>query len=362
MTGVWRWARGAFAVALLALCASGCGEKAPGKPAAWEREYREGAAALRMAGDRAEMSVAETLKLALDLEYPEGWQPDLSALPEAGQPLAGDDAPPEKRFTVAARELGLAELLPPAAKNDQTAPAPGAGSVAAASAPAPRLRQRVSLTLTPFLAGDYAVPALGITFRDGEGRGAILQTEPQAVKVAPVLTEAEATAAQPRDIVGLRALPPGRGPWGIAAAAGLLVLLALWGWRRRLRRPRPAPPPLPPEDAALAALDALLARGLPAQGRYEEFYVEVSAILRTYVEKRFALAAPEQTTEEFLHGVAARGDFSQEHRRALGEFLRHCDLVKFARLQPSAAEAAAAAATCRDFIVGAAPKARAAAE
>ena len=112
----------------------------------------------------------------------------------------------------------------------------------------------------------------------------------------------------------------------------------------------------------IAALDALLARGLPAQGRYEEFYVEVSAILRTYIERRFALAAPEQTTEEFLRGLAGRGDFSQENRRALGEFLRHCDLVKFARLQPTAAEAAATAATCRAFVVGAAPKAMAAAE
>ena len=71
------------------------------------------------------------------------------------------------------------------------------------------------------------------------------------------------------------------------------------------------------------------------QERIEEFYVRVSTILRRYVELRFGLRAPEQTTEEFLVSALAIGGLIAAHRDLLGTFLQHCDLVKFARHRPT---------------------------
>ena len=65
--------------------------------------------------------------------------------------------------------------------------------------------------------------------------------------------------------------------------------------------------------------------------------MRVSTILRRYVELRFGLRAPEQTTEEFLVSVSAlaTGGLIAAHRDLLEAFLQHCDLVKFARHRPT---------------------------
>ena len=64
------------------------------------------------------------------------------------------------------------------------------------------------------------------------------------------------------------------------------------------------------------------------------FYVELSAIVRRYLEDRFELCAPELTTEEFLDSFQQAPLLSPAHQTLLREFLRQADLVKFAGLQP----------------------------
>ena len=105
-----------------------------------------------------------------------------------------------------------------------------------------------------------------------------------------------------------------------------------WWWYRRRQRATAVPlcsgrPPL-----ALAALERLQRQDAIRQERIEEFYVRVSTILRRYVELRFGLRAPEQTTEEFLVSVLATGGLIAAHRDLLEAFLRQCDLVKFAAI------------------------------
>ena len=67
--------------------------------------------------------------------------------------------------------------------------------------------------------------------------------------------------------------------------------------------------------------------------------VELSDIVRRYLENRFNLRAPEMTTEEFLNGVKDNKALSYEHKSLLREFLLHCDLVKFAKYEPPEKEA-----------------------
>ena len=108
-----------------------------------------------------------------------------------------------------------------------------------------------------------------------------------------------------------------------------------WWWYRR--RQRAAAVPLvqrPAHMLALAALEHLQRQDLIGQERIEEFYVRVSTILRRYVELRFGLRAPEQTTEEFLISTLATGGLIAAHCDLLEAFLKHCDLVKFARHRP----------------------------
>jgi hypothetical protein len=104
-----------------------------------------------------------------------------------------------------------------------------------------------------------------------------------------------------------------------------------------------------PWDAALQELDRLLAAGLIGRGEHDRFYQEISSITRRYVERRFAVRAPEQTTEEFLAAAARTGPL-REHSALLSEFLGQCDLVKFARHTPGRDETGRAVEACRLFI------------
>ena len=50
------------------------------------------------------------------------------------------------------------------------------------------------------------------------------------------------------------------------------------------------------------------------------------------------LRAPERTTEEFLGELRGTGRLSDLQQSLLGDFLTRCDLVKFARHEPSEPE------------------------
>jgi hypothetical protein len=124
-------------------------------------------------------------------------------------------------------------------------------------------------------------------------------------------------------------------------AAGILLALII---RLLLRRKaaQPVARIIPPHELALNALNALLQRGHIERGEIEPFYVELSAIIRVYLEQRFDLHAPEQTTEEFIRTSSRSVSLSPEHRMLTQSFLEQSDLVKFARYQPGADDMKAA--------------------
>jgi hypothetical protein len=122
--------------------------------------------------------------------------------------------------------------------------------------------------------------------------------------------------------------------WALAAAA--LALVAWWLWRRSQKKEEaPSLPPLvPPHEKALENLRQALA--LIDQPR--PFCIAVSDAVRFYLEERFDLRAPERTTEEFLDELQSSPVLMFDQKQTLGEFLARCDLVKFARYEPSRAE------------------------
>jgi hypothetical protein len=110
----------------------------------------------------------------------------------------------------------------------------------------------------------------------------------------------------------------------VASAVGLILYFAL-------RKKQVAlPPPIPPHVRARRKLQdalALIAEPKP-------FCTLVSDTLRFYLEERFNFRAPERTTEEFLHELQATDRLLPDQKESLGEFLKRCDLVKFARYEP----------------------------
>ncbi len=170
-------------------------------------------------------------------------------------------------------------------------------------------------------------------------------TETSAYPLPPIVFQAreltdqeKAAAATFEESAPLSALEEHKSMrWGwIAAGLAAVLAMAALLWRLFWRKkPIPAAPPKPAWDVALARLHELRLRNLPIQGQTERYYVDLSAILRYYVEDRFGLRAPEQTTPEFLDIAAQSGLLTAEHQEFLALFLRHSDRVKFARHEPS---------------------------
>ncbi len=90
---------------------------------------------------------------------------------------------------------------------------------------------------------------------------------------------------------------------------------------------------------------------MPEGEALDAWYVRLSSIVRRYLEDRFALRAPELTTEEFLRVAQRSVQLSAEHKALLTSFLADCDRVKFAGYEPGAEESKSVLEAARRFLL-----------
>ena len=89
---------------------------------------------------------------------------------------------------------------------------------------------------------------------------------------------------------------------------------------------------------------------MPTADVADAWYVELSDIVRRYIEERFALRAPELTTEEFLAEAGRSAELTAGNRELLSAFLATCDRVKFARYSPDEDESRGALQEAKRFL------------
>lgn len=212
-------------------------------------------------------------------------------------------------------------------------------------------------TLQAPMSGKQRIPPLRIEFLDerpgrttpdepGEYREML--TDELAVEVASVLPEGAVTD----ELRPVRAALPERDHsrrWltflvALVIVAGMLVL-SYFLRQLTLRRAR-----ITAYDKAIDRLAALERRGFPAPGEADAWYVELSDIVRRYLEDRYGVRAPELTTEEFLQEARRSAELSRAHRGLLSSFLEQCDQVKFAAYHPEQSESRQALVISRRFL------------
>ena len=136
----------------------------------------------------------------------------------------------------------------------------------------------------------------------------------------------------------------------LVAAAGLgFALIAMVILRRvRARRgARPAPPPRPAHEVAMEKLDRLGAYGFLENADNRPFYFAVSEVIREYLGARYGFDSLELTTDELMAELRRRAGRELVLSEAEG-WLAGCDLVKFAKISPSATAEARRRARGRD--------------
>jgi hypothetical protein len=151
----------------------------------------------------------------------------------------------------------------------------------------------------------------------------------QAPTVNRAVSAPSGAIASSEDIRDIRGPKPIASPWAIPllVIVGLLAAgsgYGVWRWNRRLQH---AVAKLP-SQIALERLEQARAFMHPSGGR--EFSIEVSSIVRDYIESRFRVMAAHRTTDEFLHdSLESAEPVLAAHRELLADFLQSCDLAKF---------------------------------
>lgn len=97
-----------------------------------------------------------------------------------------------------------------------------------------------------------------------------------------------------------------------------------------------------PIERAYVELDRLLKKDFVKKGLFKDFYVELTLVVRRYIQRKFGIKAPHMTTEEFLRAAKP----SEELR----EFLESADLIKFAGVKASEETAAEATEKARSYL------------
>ena len=331
------WRLALFAGAPLALAACGTvvegGDPAANAPSAAEplggtpltAEVREGPVTATVMLSPLEPRLGDALVLTLTVRAEPGVAVDMPAFGDALGRFAIVDFTPRHETTAAGTVLSQRYTLQVSASGRQRIPRlrveflderPGQGGLGGGSNDAPRPRE--------------------------------LLTDELGFQVASVLPEGDmAWQLRPaRPALAEHAGPWSHWRWALAAAlgaAGLAGGIALW-LRHAAERTR-----LTAFDRAVARLDRLQRAGLPDEAGVDAWYVELSDIVRRYIEERFGLRAPERTTEEFLF-EAGRSALSKPHRALLSSFLENCDRVKFAHYHPGQNESRQAMDLARRFL------------
>jgi len=153
-----------------------------------------------------------------------------------------------------------------------------------------------------------------------------------------------------RDIRGPKAVPTES--WLMTAIVGSAVigiaLCAYFIWRRR--RYREQGTSLTLAQRALQRLEETRPLMRPDSAR--EFGIAASEVIRSYLEKRFAVVVTQRTTEEFLCALLQESNEAlARHRPLLAQFLEQCDFIKFAGETLAAADLESLLQSARCFVL-----------
>jgi hypothetical protein len=308
---------------VLWLCA-GCG-KSPGDKAdkvqfEIDKHYERGPLSVHVRADKAKMTIAETVLLELEAAIEPGYE---VRMPKVDKVL---------------ESFGIVDWDNLGDKLD----------------PNNRVVSTYQYRLEPFLSGTYPIPAFTFEFHDvnsPEDNKYELTTEPIDIEVTSLLGEQRAEL-KIEDIEDVKEMPRQKSLAWVWILSVIVAAFAagLWLYFRRKRVKELVRIFKPAHELAYERLRALVKEDLVGAGRIKEFYERISDILRHYIEHRFSLRAPERTTEEFLAELANAEVLPVSQKQRLGEFLQHCDLVKFAKYNPTTQQVQETFDLVKDFI------------
>jgi len=194
--------------------------------------------------------------------------------------------------------------------------------------------------ITSFDEGTYTIPAFSFGTASGVLKSNELTLQVQTVKVDT--TKAIYDIKQPF-AVSYTFWDWLKDNW-LWVLIPLLIILAVIGVFVYLKkRPKKeivvaeVKPAIPAHEIAIAKLKELKEKKLWQQEEVKQYYIELSDVLREYLEQRYVIKTHEKTTDEIFTSLR-HILISEENKSLLKQILVLSDLVKFAKERPVPAE------------------------
>ncbi|MCW3122529.1 MAG: hypothetical protein JWQ38_2021, partial [Flavipsychrobacter sp.] len=216
-------------------------------------------------------------------------------------------------------------------------------------------RQRI--TLTGFDSGLFKVPSFPIAIIPNTGTPYTAMTDSFNLLVQTVAVD---TTKGFKGIKGIIYVQSNWRDyiWYIVGGAAILlaaIILTIYFVRRK-KEPKPVQegPQETLQEKTLRQLTELEAKQLWQKKQVKEYYVELTDIVRSYIEQRFNTPAMELTTDELLYKAQLLKEM-QPYHSPLSIILQTADLAKFAKAQPLPEEHVGAMDMAKQFVATSKP-------
>jgi len=217
-----------------------------------------------------------------------------------------------------------------------------------------KIFERFEYVISVFDTGRFVIPPFPVAFAtsDTAKNYQIIKSDPVEIYVKSILKSADAKL---KDIK-----PPLEIPfdyWRLLRwiLGGLLLILLLAGGYYYYRKRKQGEPLFrkevirPAHEVALERLSALKQSSLLQEKQYKTFFIELSNIVRDYIEHRYFVKAMEETTAEILESLREL-ELNGDSLQKLQNVLQISDLVKFAKFLPDEEEIQTAFQNVESFI------------
>ncbi len=205
-------------------------------------------------------------------------------------------------------------------------------------------------TLAVYKPGEIELPTFTFVVTDTAGISEELSGESIRVMIHSVLP-ADTTGLEIADIKEPHKLTGPIWPYFVVPLALALLIYGMILLRRRLggKTELPVAPPRPPWEIAFERLGLLRGGRHLEFGRLKIYYVELSMIVRGYIEGRYDFPAVENTTYELENEDSLRSAGDNLYKRLFELFYR-ADMAKFAKAIPTTADAESDLSFAYEFV------------
>ena len=194
--------------------------------------------------------------------------------------------------------------------------------------------------VTAYELGEFILEPVTIQYRVTDGGPKTIQTNRLFVTVKSI----DSSAKPKTDIRNVKGALGLKRHWGwlgwvlvffITLGGGIYFW---WFKKQHLQAGGGAEEPkLSPEDQALFELNRLFDSDLIRRGKMKEYFLEMSEVLRRYLERRFEISAIESTTSEILRDLKSK-ELTPSLCEKIQNVLESTDFVKFAKWKPGPPE------------------------